>query len=97
MRFYCARRSGPIRIYQSKKGILQCQKMIGLDGGGEVSTCTTTSGGRYAYVDKTCSFEEVNKPTYKLIVKGLDGGHSGACIDQERVTPLKSYLEFYKH
>ena len=41
--------------------------MIGLDGGGEVSTCTTTSGGRYAYVDKTCAFEEVNKPTYKLI------------------------------
>lgn len=63
--------------------------MIGLDGGGEVSTCTTTSGGRYAYVDKTCTFEEVDKPTYKLTVKGLDGGHSGACIDQEKGNSIK--------
>lgn len=63
--------------------------MIGLDGGGEVSTCTTTSGGRYAYVDKTCTFEEVDKPTYKLTVKGLDGGHSGACINQEKGNSIK--------
>lgn len=72
-----------------KKEYFNAKKMIGLDGGGEVSTCTTTSGGRYAYVDKTCTFEEVNKPTYKLIVKGLDGGHSGACIDQEKGNSIK--------
>ena len=58
-----------------KKEYFNAKKMIGLDGGGEISTCTTTSGGRYAYVDKTCTFEEENKPTYKLIVKGLDAGH----------------------
>ena len=80
-----------------KKEYFNAKKMIGLDGGGEISTCTTTSGGRYAYVDKTCMFEEVNKPTYKLIVKGLDGGHSGAALIKKRVTPLKSYFEFYKH
>ena len=72
-----------------KKEYFNAKKMIGLDGGGEISTCTTTSGGRYAYVDKTCTFEEVNKPTYKLIVKGLDGGHSGACIDQEKGNSIK--------
>ena len=72
-----------------KKEYFNAKKMIGLDGGGEISTCTTTSGGRYAYVDKTCAFEEVNKPTYKLTVKGLDGGHSGACIDQEKGNSIK--------
>ena len=58
--------------------------MIGLDGGGRISTCTTTRCGRYAYVDKTCALEEVRQTNLQTYCKGLDGGHSGACIDQER-------------
>lgn len=72
-----------------KKEYFKAKKMIGLDGGGEVSTCTTTSGGRYAFVDKECTFEKTDKPTYKLSVKGLDGGHSGGCIDQEKGNSIK--------
>lgn len=72
-----------------KKEYFKAKKMIGLDGGGEVSTCTTTSGGRYAFVKKECAQEKVNLPTYKLVVKGLDGGHSGGCIDQEKGNSIK--------
>ena len=73
-----------------KKEYFNAKKMIGLDGGGEISTCTTTSGGRYAYVDKTCTFEEVNKPTYKLIVKR--NNHRNA-IPREADATFVSYIK----
>ncbi len=72
-----------------KKEYFKASKMIGLDGGGEVSTTITSSGGRYAYVEKEISYEKNTLPTYKLVVSGLDGGHSGNCIDQEKGNSIK--------
>ena len=72
-----------------KKEYFKAKKMIGLDGGGEVVTCVTSSGGRYSYVEKEVFFEKNSNPTYHLIVKGLDGGHSGGCIDQEKGNSIK--------
>lgn len=72
-----------------KKEYFKAKKMIGLDGGGEVTTTITSSGGRYAYVEKKIAYERNELPTYKLMVSGLDGGHSGGCIDQEKGNSIK--------
>lgn len=72
-----------------KKEYFKAKKMIGLDGGGEVTTTITSSGGRYAYVEKKIVYEKNELPTYKLIISGLDGGHSGGCIDQEKGNSIK--------
>ena len=72
-----------------KKEYFNAKKMIGLDGGGEVTTTITSSGGRYAYVEKKIDYEKNILPTYKLMISGLDGGHSGGCIDKEKGNSIK--------
>lgn len=65
-----------------KRDWITAKRMIGLDGGGETCTCTTSSGGRRLFAHCPVSFEENTAPCYLLTLTGLNGGHSGQCIDK---------------
>lgn len=60
------------------------KRLINLDGGGEVSTCTTSAGGANVISKLTFTRQPVNDPVYRLSVTGLSGGHSGGEIHREK-------------
>lgn len=66
-----------------KKEYFNAKRYINLDSGGEVVTCVTSSGGARAVISKDLSFEENDKNTYRLEIRGLKGGHSAGCIHLE--------------
>jgi len=63
------------------KKLLQSRRMVGLDGGGETCTCVSSSGGRRLLAKCPILFNENTLPCYLLTVTGLNGGHSGSCIN----------------
>jgi len=63
------------------KELITARRMIGLDGHGETCTCVTSSGGRRLTVRCPVSYAENAAPCWSLTVDGLQGGHSGGCID----------------
>ena len=65
-----------------KKDVITAKRMVGLDGGGETCTCVSSSGGRRLVAKCPVVYEENSAPCYLLTITGLNGGHSGACIDQ---------------
>ncbi len=65
-----------------KKDLISARRMIGLDGHGETSTCVSSSGGRRLLARCPIIFSENTAPCYLLTITGLNGGHSGNCIDQ---------------
>lgn len=67
-----------------KKEDIHGKQMINLDGGGEVVTCVSSSGGARAKITKPVTFEKNDKNTYRLSVRGLLGGHSASRIHLER-------------
>lgn len=67
-----------------KKEDLIASRMINLDGGGEVTTCISSSGGRRCVVSLNVEFETNNLNCYRLFVSGLLGGHSGGLINKNR-------------
>ena len=66
-----------------KKEYFSAKRYINLDSGGEVTTCVTSSGGVRAVLSKNLSFTENDKPSYRLEIRGLKGGHSASCIHLE--------------
>lgn len=68
---------------------LKAKKYINLDGGGEVSTTVTSSGGRRVSINRSVVRVFNTSPTYKMTVSGLLGGHSGGMIDKERSNAVK--------
>ena len=80
---------GLIGAMHMKADYFKATRMINLDGGGEVSTTTTSSGGRYQYIEREVMLIDNQKPCYQLSVTGLLGGHSGGCIDLERGNSIK--------
>jgi len=68
---------------------LSAKRMIGLDGGGETTTCVSSSGGQNVILTRPVSIVDANQPAYLLSVGGLLGGHSGGAIDKERGNSIK--------
>ena len=66
-----------------KKEDLHGKKLINLDGGGEVRTTVSSSGGATGLVHCPVHFEDNAKPAYAVRIRGLKGGHSGALIHKE--------------
>lgn len=60
------------------------KRLINLDGGGEISTCTTSAGGANVIAERKLNRQPVNQPVYRLSVAGLSGGHSGEKIHEEK-------------
>lgn len=63
---------------------IRAKRMIGMDTGGEVVTCVSSSGGRRTVVTKSLIQKENKWNTYQLSITGLLGGHSGGNINKER-------------
>lgn len=63
---------------------LKAKRFIGLDSETEGETCTSSSGGCDAIITKPIIGEDNESPVYVLEVKGLQGGHSGECINKAR-------------
>lgn len=88
---------GLIGAMYLKADYFKSKRMIGLDGGGEVSTCTTSSGGRFNFVEKKLEWIDNTKPTYELFITGLKGGHSGGCIHMELGNSIKIAFRVMQH
>ena len=58
--------------------------MINLDDESGYATCTTSAGGMNVLLDKEIIRIQEKMDGYRLSIKGLAGGHSGAEIDKER-------------
>ena len=63
---------------------VKADRMINLDGGGETSTGVSAAGGCTVHIHQDVEWVENDKPTYKLCVDGLTGGHSGGMIHLEK-------------
>lgn len=63
---------------------LKAKRMIGLDSGEAGETCTSSSGGNDLLITKPVIGDDNDSPVYVFSVRGLLGGHSGACIDKAR-------------
>lgn len=80
-----------------KKEYFHAKKMIGLDSGVEDVVTVSCSGGRRVMIRKNISFEQNAWPSYQIMVRGLQGGHSGGVIDQERGNANKIMARVYYH
>lgn len=67
-----------------KKEQFSAKRMINLDDGGEISTCTTSAGGVNVILKRTVKMERTSLPVYELSITGLFGGHSGGEIHKEK-------------
>ncbi len=62
---------------------LPVKRMIGMDTGGEIVTCVSSSGGRRTIVSKPLNKIKNENLTFELVIGGLLGGHSGGNIHKE--------------
>lgn len=63
---------------------LKSKRMINLDSEEEGEICISSSGGNDVLITKEITGEDNDDPVYVLQIKGLLGGHSGACIHKGR-------------
>lgn len=75
---------GLVGASRLKKNDLHGKRYINLDGGGEVVTCVSSSGGARVEVVFPITKEKNTKPAYRLSVRGLSGGHSASKIHLEK-------------
>ena len=76
---------------------LKAKRMISMDSETEGETCTSSSGGNDVLITKPIIGEENYSPVYVLEIKGLLGGHSGACIDKARANANKLAARMLYH
>ena len=75
---------GLLGSMEIKSEDVHADRMINLDGGGETSTGISAAGGCNVYIHKDIEWINSDKPTYKMEVGGLTGGHSGGQIHLEK-------------
>jgi len=81
---------GLLGAFALKAEDFSAKRYINMDfGGGGTGTCTTSAGGEMIGLRKYVEFEECEEKAYRIFVTGLQGGHSGGCINQERGNSLK--------
>ncbi|MEG2385218.1 MAG: beta-Ala-His dipeptidase [Erysipelotrichaceae bacterium] len=79
------------------KTILKARQLINLDGGGEIQTLVSSSGGNLCHLAYEGKLVKNHQPVWKLFVSGLLGGHSGGEIDKERCNANKCILRILFH
>ena len=88
--------TGLYGVMNLKSGDIKARRMISLDGGGETNTLLSSAGGCRDKIVKSLEFEVNTKPTYRLSVKGLQGGHSGGEIHKEKGNANKLIMRIFK-
>lgn len=69
--------------------LLRSKRMISLDGGNENFTLTSSSGGQRANIIFQGNLKETCKTGLKIVVSGLQGGHSGGDINKGFLNAIK--------
>ena len=67
---------------------VHADRMINLDGGGETTTGISAAGGCNIYIHKDIEWIPNDKPTFRMDITGLTGGHSGGQIHLEKGNAL---------
>ena len=67
-----------------KKEDISSRRMISLDGGSETVTMLSSAGGCRCSISKDIVFVTNSNKCYRLMIKGLSGGHSGGEIHKEK-------------
>jgi len=75
---------GLIGSMKLDKNFFSAKRMVSLDGGGEVRTCLSSSGGTRVRSVISGNLVANSDDTYILSVSGLLGGHSGGEIHKEK-------------
>lgn len=68
---------------------LEGKKLINLDSEEEGEILVSCAGGVRKSLSKDITYEKNTDKTYKIVVKGLKGGHSGDDIDKNRDNAIK--------
>ncbi|MEF9961224.1 MAG: beta-Ala-His dipeptidase [Erysipelotrichaceae bacterium] len=79
------------------KSILKARQLINLDGGGEIQTLVSSSGGNLCHLTYEGKLVKNSQPVWQLFVRGLLGGHSGGEIDKERGNANKCMVRILYH
>lgn len=87
---------GLIGAKNLKAEYFQSQRLIGMDSGGENQTTISCSGGRRNQITKVMNCINSNMNTFQLTINGLQGGHSGHCINKERGNAIKIMARILK-
>ena len=75
---------GLLGAMQIRPEDVHADRMINLDGGGETTTGISAAGGCNVFIHKKIVWKQSEKPTYRMSVGGLSGGHSGGQIHLEK-------------
>ena len=67
-----------------KKEDINSRRMISLDGGSETATMLSSAGGCRCSISKDVVFVPNSDKCYRLMIRGLSGGHSGGEIHKEK-------------
>lgn len=81
--------TGLVGAQALKPEYFKARRLINLDGAGEYKTYMGMGGGEQVTLIKPVTWEDNDKPAYRLCVSGLLGGHSGGMIDKERANAAK--------
>lgn len=76
--------------------VFKARRMVSLDGSGENSTATSSSGGCEAIQTLNVNYIDNTKNTYRLFVTGLLGGHSASEIHKEKGNAIKTAVRILK-
>ena len=76
--------------------LFRSKRMICLDHGGETDTCVSTSGGRRVETTFRGTLIGNERNSYRLLVSGLKGGHSGSLINDNRANANKLAVRIIK-
>lgn len=68
---------------------LKARRMISMDSGGESESSVNAAGCETIAMARSYPTQRVFGDTITVTVSGLKGGHSGACIDLERLNAIK--------
>ena len=80
-----------------KAEYFQARRMINLDCGADGTTMISTAGGLAMDLNRNYTLEKGNLPFFKLVVNGLQGGHSGGNINKERANANKLVARILYH
>ncbi|MDO4977841.1 MAG: beta-Ala-His dipeptidase [Eubacteriales bacterium] len=68
---------------------ISAKRMIGLDDMGGSTSYVSSCGSQRILLEKAYKFSCQTMPGYHLSIGGLEGGHSGVCINKERGNAIK--------
>ncbi|MBR2801369.1 MAG: beta-Ala-His dipeptidase [Erysipelotrichaceae bacterium] len=87
---------GLVGALKLRPGCVKGTRMINLDGGGINHCGLSCAGGANGILTKELSWTLNEAPTYKAVVRGLEGGHSAGAISKEKANATMTLARILK-